>query len=166
MSEGQGQLWNGHTDWRLLCFALSFFTRSKDSELSPLLTGGVGGGVVMGGVVGRLDRVMCLGRGPGFRFLRAGEFGSCSLASRLLRLGLLPPAAPTAMPGIASSASSIIRFYGQTERHDTRIQTPDQYRSRLAVNRCTLFTLNGLPKVCNRSGCVSSFRRGGGPLDR
>lgn len=63
----------------------------------------------MGGVVGRFVNEMCLGRGPGLRFFLAGDVRRASLASRLLRFGLLEPG--PARPGIASSASSIIRFY-------------------------------------------------------
>ena len=76
---------------------------------------GLGGG--RGGVEGRLVSEMCFGRGPGLRFFLAGEDGIFSAdddASRLLRLGLLLPGDN---PGIASSASSIIRFY----RHGNQI---------------------------------------------
>ena len=83
---------------------------SGSSSLLSGVEGGVDVGVlrVIGGVVGRLAKDICLGKGPGLRCLfLAGGFGSDSLAS-LLRFELLPPA--TAMPGIDSSASSIIRF--------------------------------------------------------
>lgn len=88
--------------------------RLISSDSSPLLS--VTAGVVwvaeggsIGGVVGRLAREMCRGRGPGLRWrFLAGELGKVSAASLLFLLGLLPPA--IAIPGIDSSASSIIRF--------------------------------------------------------
>lgn len=118
--------------------AASLLTRLAISGSSPLLSTGVGVvGVVgvgvrggMGGVVGRFANVICRGSGPALRWrFLDGELGSASTASLLFLLGLDPPG--PAIPGIPSSASSIIRFWQTTTRvtrgtlHSGRVQEAD-----------------------------------------